>query len=295
MEPGNRARAGAGGRSTLSLLRDEPASGSEPGSGGRSGSTSRPSSGRSRRSRFAPALRRIGLELALPEPARSRVLIEMASDLDSLFEHYLALGLSEEEAAGRAERKVLASPQEVQRLVAVHTTGAARWAAWLTGRVRRDLDLFLFLAGVVPVLAMAALLLTREIALLRGSPFAWAVLGIGIAILGLSARRFHQLFLRGDEAPEELRAGLSGLLCLGAAGPTVAALGLLVHLHALFLSLARGGGSPDWVRAAEEIGRGAALLGTGILLGLAAGLLWFILASRVVALERAESIFLLDE
>jgi hypothetical protein len=56
-------------------------------------------------SRFNVFLHRTGERLALPKATRSLILVEIASDLEDLFQHYLQEGLSEEEAAAKAEEK----------------------------------------------------------------------------------------------------------------------------------------------------------------------------------------------
>ena len=43
---------------------------------------------------FTAALRRIDSRLHLPQPARSRVILELAGDLEELYRHYRATGLS---------------------------------------------------------------------------------------------------------------------------------------------------------------------------------------------------------
>ena len=57
-------------------------------------------------SRFNVFLHRTGERLALPKATRSLILVEIASDLEDLFQHYSQQGLSEEEAATKAEDAV---------------------------------------------------------------------------------------------------------------------------------------------------------------------------------------------
>ncbi len=219
----------------------------------------------------------------------------MAADVEALFAHFLAEGMPEEDAAREAERRALASPAEVHRLVAVHASGPQRWLAWLSGRMRRDLDLFLFAAAVLPILALSGAVVTPEILAGGASPFLWAVLAIGAGIAGLALLKLRQLFPRCEAGLEELRAGLSGLLFLGAMAPGVAALGALWQVCSLAMRLSRAGATDDLAAAAVEIGRAATLVGSGILLAMAAGILWFLLANRVAAIERVERDFLLGE
>ena len=110
---------GESGRSILSLVRDAPtSSGASPsgtGSAAGSGTFSRREA-----SRFAPGLTRVSAALPLPEPARTRLVLEMAGDLEMVYAHHRAAGRSEEEAARLAEEKVLASAEVLSRLAAVH-------------------------------------------------------------------------------------------------------------------------------------------------------------------------------
>ena len=70
--------------------------------------------------RFAPVLDRVSRGLALPEPERSRVVEEMTSDLEGLYEAYRERGMSEEEAVRRAEKALAASAETLAELSRIH-------------------------------------------------------------------------------------------------------------------------------------------------------------------------------
>src|SRR5690606_12674042 len=70
--------------------------------------------------RFAPVLDRVSRGLALPEPERSRVVEEMTSDLEGLYEAYRERGMSEEEAVRRAEQALAASAEALAELSRIH-------------------------------------------------------------------------------------------------------------------------------------------------------------------------------
>ena len=91
-------------------------------------------------SRFNTFLHRTEERLALPKATRSLILVEVAADLDDLFQYYLQQGLSEEEAAARAEEKVDMSDEALAELVRIHSdargwtdrmvrVGRNRWGA----------------------------------------------------------------------------------------------------------------------------------------------------------------------
>ena len=83
-------------------------------------------------SRFNAFLQNTGERLALPKATRSLILVEISSDLEELFNHYVQQGLSEEEAAARAEEKVDMSDEALTELVRIHSD-ARTW----TDRIAR--------------------------------------------------------------------------------------------------------------------------------------------------------------
>ena len=84
-------------------------------------------------SRFNVFLHRTGERLALPKATRSLILVEIASDLEDLFNHYVEQGLSEEDAAAKAEEKVDMSDEALTELVRIHSDARG----WTDRIVRR--------------------------------------------------------------------------------------------------------------------------------------------------------------
>jgi hypothetical protein len=74
-------------------------------------------------SRFAKVLNKVSDALDLPQPTRSRIVLEMAGDLEDLYQHHLAQGLDEEQAARRAEEAFAASEEALKHLSRIHESG----------------------------------------------------------------------------------------------------------------------------------------------------------------------------
>ena len=55
--------------------------------------------------RFAPLLKSINDRLDLPQPTKSRIILEIAADLEDLYQFYQNQGMNESEAAQKAEEK----------------------------------------------------------------------------------------------------------------------------------------------------------------------------------------------
>jgi hypothetical protein len=282
------------GRSTLSLVPAERTSRGGAESGGGSGAASSAFSAREA-SRFAPALRRVSETLALPEPVRTGVLLEMAGDLEAVYAHHRAAGLSEVEAARLAEERVLATERTAARLREVHAQGGERWLYAFSGRLRNDLEPYLFAIAVLPMAVLAVAVQVPQFGAMGGNPWLWAILGCLVWLSATAVGKARQLFGRRSVERAEMRAGLSQILFLGAIAPAIGAVGALIHLHRLLIALSQEAGPEEALLAMVEFGHHAALLGSSLILALIAGTIWLFLGGRVADLERAERILLLGE
>ena len=119
MEPGMKGGADRSAGRTASRLRGSGAPAPSMPNGGNSSGVYPLSSRRARK--FVPELRRISAELRLPEPARSRVLLEMAADLEALYLHFRERGLTDDEAVALAGERLLASPEAVDGLILAYS------------------------------------------------------------------------------------------------------------------------------------------------------------------------------
>lgn len=253
-------------------------------------------------SRFAPALRRLARELEMPSGARSAFLLEVASDLEAVFEHHRARGASEGEAMRRAEEAVLGSSEVLRRMSRLHRGAWQGWADAVAERVAGGFERILLVGGVLP-----AALLGVGVAVwtLRAgeSGVVWGLLavGAGMARVGISGfvrlRRGVHVGAAGGPALVVLSAMAAALgflaltLGLQAVGAAIASQGAGVES----MSLADGqefvgpGSSADFAdRAAiaplgreavlaDRLARDAAVFVAGLLVGLAGLLSWFAL------------------
>jgi hypothetical protein len=244
--------------------------------------------------RFVPALRRVASELRVPEPIRSRILLEMAADLEALYDHFRAQGIDEDEATRLTEERILASPEALRDLVAVHTTLYQRVAASAAGRLRWGFDLLLFATGVVPMIVLAAAAAATQLGSLGDAPLLAPILALAAAVAALSLGKAFQLFVRRERSTARLYRGLPTLVWLGALGAALGTLGFFWSVHSLAIALATGAvPEPAQRVAAEQVARDGTLCLLGLLLAFAAGLVWSVLVARAGMIEQQESATLL--
>jgi len=243
--------------------------------------------------RFVPELRRISAELTVPEPARSRILLEMAADLEALYEHYRARGMDDEEAGRRAEAQLLAGPEALQGLILLHTTGYQRWVGRAAGGIRWGFDLLLFAAGVLPLVLVSSVVVLSQLREPAGGVALWLVLALGVWVMGIGCWKGWLLLVARERSPRRLHRGLIGLLAAGFAGPLIGGTAFLLSLVAGAQRLSQTTDDIAVAGFAREMVEGGTVFGLGILLTFAAGLIWYILVNRVARIEQQESAALL--
>ena len=231
-------------------------------------------------SRFNQFLHCTGERLALPKATRSSILVEIASDLDDLYHHYLSQGLGEEEAAQRAEEKVDMSDDALAELVRIHSDARG----WTDRIVRRAQPFWerIAMAMIVLFFIVASVLDHGVRPLAHATGFIWPILGILLALVGFL---IVQMTRFPDHLnPRRLRESLVTPLFLGAASVVVGFAGTGIELYRV---LRRMVADPE--QAAPLFARAAlgstATLAIALLVALGAGVAWFVLAGRVARLE----------
>lgn len=226
-------------------------------------------------SRFAPALRKAAGGLDLPSGQRALILMEMASDLDAVYEHHRSRGMDEITAAEEAERAVLGSAEVLRRLSRMHSTSWFASSNALGGRLAERANLLLLAGGVLPVLLLALQVLVSGVG---SEPRAilWPFLISASVVLALIVHGFIA-HLRGWVMPAER---LSLLLALAVASPTGAFFFFIFALLRSVLTLARGSDVPAQIVIATTIAHVGPALVLGLLVGLVGAITWFILLNR---------------
>ena len=231
-------------------------------------------------SRFNQILHHTGERLALPKATRSLILVEIASDLEDLYEHYVNQGLSEEEAAARAEEKVNMTDEALVELVRIHSERHG----WSDRIARRVQPLWERLAMSVIVLLFLVLAIAgNDLSLFRETTgFVWPIGAIMIVLVVFFLFQFTRFSDRPN--PRRLRESLVTPLVLGAASVLIGFLGTGIEMYRTLMEMAAKPetAGPLFSRAVIA---SASTLTIGLLVALCAGVCWFILAGRVTRAE----------
>jgi hypothetical protein len=232
-------------------------------------------------------------KLVLPQPARSRVLLEIADDLEGLYQHYKNAGLDDEAARRRTVEGMDLAPEVLTDLIEIHTSPYERFLDGLSERARSRWERGLLVALSAFVCFLLALAVRAGPVFSQANAFIWPVLvclGIGIV---LSLERVYVLFLRKVYRAREARRGLSVLLSMSAAQIALGIAGIWLDLFRVSKAASSdpsrlGGMGMEWM-----IG-GTALMLVSVGGAIVLAMWWFVLASRAAAIEEEEALALLE-
>jgi hypothetical protein len=243
--------------------------------------------------RFTPALKELNGRLALPQPARARVLLEVAADLDDAFELGLGQGLSEGEAERLALDAFAPDSETVAQLVRVHGGLVAGLLDGASEQARSLWERAMLAAIAACALFMSGRLLVDFNIFSVAGRGSWPLVGLAAVAVVIVVAKSYQLFIRRDHRPRALRRGL-GLLVAVASAQLAAGVSLVViDVYGWLTALIS-----IWPQSPEDplklLLRGSALATIAMFGAIASAVMWFFLNQRVARIEVAEAQLLLQ-
>jgi hypothetical protein len=237
---------------------------------------------------FDTELRELAMELELPEPVRSRVLLELRADLEAMTAALREEGFGQEEARDRAIGALLPSKDAVAELEHVHRPLYRRLVDRFSDAGRHRLERGL-LAALVVAQGGGGLAALASFDLLRSpSPFLWPVLGLAILIMVVGVGKLFQLFVAGSHGMPRLRRGLPLLLFL-AVTVLVSGFGGLVTDFYLVTGRVSANVGRTGVELLEWLRRDAAVLAVALFAAWAAGMFWLVAELRIARIAQTEA------
>jgi hypothetical protein len=237
--------------------------------------------------RFDEALRRVAASLDLPQPDRSRILEEIAVDLEELRAELVRRGVPEEKAEARAVELLAPSEVAVRALVDVHEPLYRSFARRFAPSVMRRSERMGLLLVTAAALAAAVLPVLRSGLPRDPSPFLLPIVALLAGLLALAGRKAMQLWVEKDHELRRLRSGMTTLLVGSCLAIGCAVVGFVFELYRLMLGVEVGSPESIGPLLVGWILDTSVLVGAGLVTALAGGLCWFLLLQKVEAVERA--------
>ena len=255
---------------------------------------------------FNPLLKRINDKLDLPQPAKSRIVLEIAADLDDLYRIYRDQGLSEEEALRKAQEKFDIDDEALSELVQIHQSSFRRMMDKITEQGQTRWERIVLIIAVLLIVIISTRVIFTTPFFLEASKFVWPLLGIAFCVFILFFIKFYNIYIKKDHKLKRLRRGLSLLLFLAGCSLAVGVFGYYMELF-----LAKEGDSvlgayfmmttvvPDSEKTLVDLTnwfiRSSSLVMVSMIVTIIAALIWFVLMNKVNKIEQAEAAFLLEE
>lgn len=238
--------------------------------------------------RFADVLKQARERLEVPEPSRTRILLEMASDLEDSYQYHLSQGRDGPEAIRRAEEAFGTSDEALGHLARIHQGSVGGLADRVSGQAGRVWEKVLLVALLAFEVLLAIKVLSDEAFFVYVSPFVWPIAGLALAAFAFASWKLFQIFSKSNRDTRQLRSGLSVLLFLSGASLAIASGGFLFHLQRFFRLNADQAPESLFMNLAGWMIQIASMMTVGLLTAILTALLWFVLSNVVARSERRE-------
>ena len=251
---------------------------------------------------FAGVLREIHQKLDVPQPEKSRIILEIAADLEDMYQHYLSQGLSPNAAKKRTTARLSLSETALHELAEVHQSRFLQFMNRFSIRNRMYWEYLLLMLIFLLSAQLCGLAITSGGFSDNASPFVWPILGDFLGFILISLFKIFKLFLVRDYNPRNIWNGMQALFLLAGANLSIGMLGYIWEVfrakgdafhHQLRLLISRqpaedviGTTLPqlfEWLMRSSSLM--VVLLSTTII----SAIVCFTLVTRIQAVEMAES------
>lgn len=236
---------------------------------------------------FDAELRGVAERLDLPQPMRSRILLELRADLEDLSSALRSEGVADDEARRRAVEALVPSSEALGELRWLHRPLYQRLVDRFSERGRHRLERLLIVAftGVLALLGWRV----ATVGDLFHDPSPWLVpvAVLGMVALGVGIVRLFVLHVKKDHTADGLARGRAALPFLAVAVMVLGLAGAAVDLYGVAGAL-EANPAMQLAYLLRWLRQDMAMLSLSLLLGSVVGVLWLGSEVRVAGIRQAE-------
>ena len=258
--------------------------------------------------RFSSIIRDLDSRLDLPQPARSRILLEIYADLEDLFEFYREKGAGEAEAEKRAVDQLGLTDEIIEELVHIHTAPVRRWLDKLLGQTQTVWETTTLVTLLVVMAAISSNIFITTRFHQNTSIFVLPVFGIAFYAIAKALEKFYMLFVKRDHRMDRLRQGMPTLMFMGGINLVLGIAGYFLEMYyrggdtmlmeTYFFLLLPSGAPGHELRLSQitdSLMRGSSLMMFALLVTMLTAVIWYLLENKITRIELAEASLLFDE
>lgn len=253
--------------------------------------------------RFQNLLTEINAKLELPQPLKSRIIWEIADDIEETFKAYIKRGLSEEDAETKTKDKFTLSETAIIELTQIHLTPYRRWLDKFSRGAQSKWEKFLLIIIFTLILSSLAKVVYSTPFFVNASYFIYPILTALLFATILFIVKFYQLYIKKDHHIKKLRNGLDWILY---SCGMILFLGVFGYFGELYVSsqsvnylgpfffLSFLSNSTSLHLSVEWLVRNSSMMMTCLGSLMITLLYWFMLINKAGKIEQAEASILLD-
>jgi hypothetical protein len=241
---------------------------------------------------FTETLNALNDRLDLPQPARSRVLLEIAADLRDMYDYYRSQGVPPQDARQKAVEHCDLSDEALAELVRLHSSAWRRFMDRLgeQAQTRWERCLLVLMLVFIVVIAGRTAVSVDVFALAHVS--VWVAVSITAVATWFAGFKAFVAFVKQDHDVRRLRWGLPALLVAAGADLVVGAYGGCMGMYE---AARRSAEDPNgiWLYTIQWLVEGASLQLVCLSASVLVALMWYLIVNKVTRIERAEATELL--
>jgi hypothetical protein len=180
---------------------------------------------------FHSLLKKINAQLDLPQPEKARIMMEIASDIEDLYDIYISKNVTEAEAIRLVQEKFDMDEQALHELISIHDSVFRKWMDRLSSQAQTRLEKIMLISVCMMVIVFGSQAVFQNPFFIQSSPFSRPIMVLCCCGLVQSAAIAYRLFIRKNHKRETLRSGLRPLFIMTCTAPLMGILGYFIELY----------------------------------------------------------------
>jgi hypothetical protein len=258
--------------------------------------------------KFRSVLREINNKLDLPQPTKSRIILEIAADLIDAFDIFKKQGFDDKEALLKAKNTFKLDKKNLDDLILIHQTPFRKWFDKLSERGQNMLERIIFSIIMIIVIVSGFYTALESNFVLEAGSFIWVIFAIFLLASTLFIIKVYQIYIKKDHTLQKIKRGVSSLLglsgtalliCIGSYFWELYAFGQYAHIletKMIYLLHTKDPVFPQMFRdMIDWMISSSAFIMISIVFSVLIAFMWFIIMNKISKIEAAEAEMLLAE
>ena len=161
---------------------------------------------------FKALLIEINDKLELPQPIKSRIILEIAGDLTDAAHTFQDQGMSESEAIEAAKQKFNLDQHSLKELRYVHQNLYRRWFDHLSTTAQSWWERVILICILVFIIISGGVTIMKVPYVEQASPDVWLTIVLGIMASAVFLQKLYQIYIKKDHRLSSVKKGVPFLL-----------------------------------------------------------------------------------